>query len=81
MTGQVGNIGSFLNDAMSKIASKGDTFQTRMNEMTSKEGGISQEDMLQLQFEMGQYNALIESVSNITKSLTDTLKSLAQKAG
>ena len=81
MSNQIGNIGSFLNDSLSKLTSKGDAFQTRMNEMTAKEGGITQEDMLSLQFEMGQYSALIESVSNITKSLTDTLKSLAQKTG
>jgi type III secretion protein F len=81
MNTQVGNIGGFLNDAMSKIGEKGETFQKRIDEMTSREGGISQEDLLQLQFDMGQYNALIESMANITKSLTDTLKSLAQKSG
>ena len=77
----VGDIGGFLTNSLSSIGQKGETFQTRVKEMTAKEGGISQEDLLQLQFEMGQYNALIESVSNITKSLTDTLKSLAQKTG
>jgi hypothetical protein len=30
---------------------------------------------------MGQYNAMIEAISNVTKSVTDTLKSLAQKTG
>jgi type III secretion protein F len=76
----IGNIGGFLSESLTKLTSKSETFQTRVNEMSAKEGGISQEDMLNLQFEMGQYNALIESVANITKSLTDTLKSLAQKA-
>jgi type III secretion protein F len=77
---EIGNIGAFLSDSLTKIAEKGDAFQKQLDAMSTQEGGISQEDMLQLQFEMGQYNALIESVSNITKSLTDTLKSLAQKA-
>jgi type III secretion protein F len=79
MCAQVGNIGGFLNNAMSKLSEQGQTFQTRMDQMTKREGGITQEDMLNLQFEMGQYNAMMESVSNVTKSLTDTLKSLAQK--
>jgi type III secretion protein F len=78
---QVGDIGGLLKMAVGQLAAKGADFQTRMGQMTEKEGGITQEDMLNLQFEMGQYNALIESVANVTKSLTDTLKSLAQKVG
>ena len=35
--------------------------------------------LIELQFEMGQYNALVELTSNIGKSITDTAKSLAQK--
>ncbi|MDR2442235.1 MAG: EscF/YscF/HrpA family type III secretion system needle major subunit [Deltaproteobacteria bacterium] len=78
-TTNFGNIGSFLEGAVSQITERNDTFQKRVSDMTSQKGGITQEDMIQLQFEMGQYNALVESMSNITKSLTDTLKSLAQK--
>jgi type III secretion protein F len=77
----IGNIGGFLNNSLSQISQKSDAFHNRVNEMTAKKDGITSEDMLQLQFEMGQYNALIESISNITKSLTETLKSLAQRAG
>jgi type III secretion protein F len=79
MCAQVGNIGGFLNQAIEKLSDKGADFQTRIAEMSNKAEGISQEDMLNLQFEMGQYNAMIESVANVAKSLTDTLKSLAQK--
>jgi type III secretion protein F len=78
---EVGDIGGLLKKALGSLAAKGAEFQTRMAQMSDKEGGITQEDMLQLQFEMGQYNSLVESVSNVTKSLTDTLKSLAQKVG
>lgn len=38
-----------------------------------------QKNMIMLQFQLGQYNAMVETVSNITKSMTDMLKSLAQK--
>jgi type III secretion protein F len=81
MTADFGNIGGFLNTTMSGITDKSDALQKRMDQMTANKDGISQQDLLSLQFEMGQYNAMIESVSNVTKSLTDTLKSLAQKAG
>jgi type III secretion protein F len=81
MCADFGNIGGFLNSTMNTITTKSDAFQDRMKQMSANKEGISQQDLLSLQFEMGQYNAMIESVSNVTKSLTDTLKSLAQKAG
>lgn len=37
--------------------------------------------MLQLQFEMGKFNAMVEATSSVTKGLTDTAKTLAQRAG
>jgi type III secretion protein F len=77
----VGHIGSFLNRAMEGVTAKNEAFKTRMDAMMSSEEGVNQDDMIMLQFEMGQYNAMIESIANVTKSLTDTLKSLAQKAG
>jgi type III secretion protein F len=77
----VGNIGQLFQNSVSQLSSKSDTLQTNMDNMLKSKEGVSQEDMLSLQFEMGQYNAMIESISNVTKSLTDTLKSLAQKAG
>ncbi len=45
----------------------------------SSGSGDSQKDMIMLQFQLGQYNAMVELVSNITKSMTDMFKSLAQK--
>ncbi len=35
--------------------------------------------MINLQFQMGEYNAKIEMLSSISKNFTDMLKSLAQK--
>ncbi len=37
--------------------------------------------MLQLQFNMGRFNAMVEATSSVTKGLTDTAKTLAQRAG
>ena len=42
---------------------------------------VSPEDMMALQFEVGQYNAMLESLSSVTKSMTDMMKSLAQRTG
>jgi len=37
--------------------------------------------MLSLQFNMGRFNAMVEATSSVTKGLTDTAKTLAQRAG
>ena len=37
--------------------------------------------MLDLQFRMGKFNAMVEATSSVTKGLTDTAKTLAQRAG
>lgn len=37
--------------------------------------------MLDLQYKMGNYNAMVEAASSVTKGLTDTAKTLAQRAG
>lgn len=63
-----------------EISSKGKDLQTKMTEMLSKDE-VSPEDMMALQFEVGQYNAMLESLSSVTKSMTDMMKSLAQRTG
>lgn len=78
---QVGgiNINNFFNQNMDAISDKGAALEQKMNEI-SNGGEVGPEQMLALQFEMGQYNALLESVSTVTKSLTDSMKSIAQRA-
>ena len=44
------------------------------------QSNISQEEMLMIQFEIGQYNAMVEMLSSISKSLTDMMKTLAQRS-
>jgi len=45
------------------------------------DGDLDPMKMLQLQFDMGNYNAMVEATSSVTKGLTDTAKTLAQRAG
>ena len=74
------NLGQLFQEGAANIGAKGQDLQAQMKEI-SKGGEIKQEDMLALQFQMGQYNALMESLSSVTKSMTDMLKSLAQRTG
>ena len=55
------------------------TLESAIEKVGSSTGEDQQKDMIMLQFQLGQYNAMVETVSNITKSMTDMLKSLAQK--
>ena len=74
------NITELVNSGIDHVGKRGEALQARMNELLSQEE-VGTEEMLMVQFEMGQYNALMESLSSVTKSLTDSLKSLAQRAG
>ena len=81
MCAEIGNVSSFLSQSVEQLTQKKADFHDKMKEVMNKEGGVTQEDLLALQFEMGQYTTLIETISSISKSMTDTLKSLAQKVG
>ena len=74
------NISELFNSGIDNVGKRGEALQAKMNDLLSQDE-IKTEDMLVIQFEMGQYNALMESLSTVTKSLTDSLKSLAQRAG
>lgn len=74
------DLGAMYENGMDALQQKGSSLQTKMDALMSQEE-ISPEEMMMVQFEMGQYNATLEAFSSITKSLTDSLKSLAQRAG
>ena len=62
------NVNELFNSGLDSISSKGKDLQAKMTEMLGKD-------------EVGQYNAMLESLSSVTKSMTDMMKSLAQRTG
>ena len=74
------NVNDLFNSGLDSIGKKGEALQTKMNDLLSQDE-VSPEDMMALQFEVGQYNAMMESLSSVTKSMTDMMKSLAQRTG
>ena len=72
------NVNELFNSGLDSISSKGKDLQAKMTEMQGKDE-VSPE--MALQFEVGQYNAMLESLSSVTKSMTDMMKSLAQRTG
>lgn len=74
------NVGQMFQNATQGLATDGKALQAKMDAISSG-GEIDQTQLLELQFAMGQYNAKLETVSSITKSIQDMLKSLAQRTG
>ena len=73
------DINSMFASIQQTIAAKGNELQSEM-EHSSQGSTLSQEQMLQMQFEVNQYNTLLETASTISKALTDEAKQIAQRA-
>lgn len=74
------NVSTMFSDFQTAIAEKGNKIQKDMDAITSSGSELGQEQMLQMQFEINQYNTMLETVSTISKSLTDEAKQLAQRS-
>ncbi|MBQ9536367.1 MAG: type III secretion protein [Desulfovibrionaceae bacterium] len=74
------DIGKIFNTGVAGLEKDGKALQDKINSISSN-GDINQADLLKLQYAMGQYNAKLETISSVTKSMQDMLKSLAQRTG
>ena len=70
----VNTLGSFIEGRITALAQMDP-------EKTENYSSAYQTEMLNIQFYMGQYNALLEMTSTVSKSLTDMMKTLAQRTG
>ncbi len=73
------NVSQMFNKTLDGVAAKGQGINSRMEEIGKGET-LSQEQLVQLQVQVGQYNTMMESLATVTKSMTDMMKSLAQRA-
>ena len=73
------NINQMFENTLQGVSTKGTELNARMEEL-SQGGELSNEQMITLQFQVGQYNTLMEALSTMTKSMTDMMKSLAQRS-
>lgn len=71
------NITNLFERALETVTTRGQEMSDKMDQMKE----LSNEDMLKMQFALGQYNTLIEATSSVTKSLVDEAKNVAQRAG
>ena len=73
------NVNELFNSGLDSISNKGKDLQAKMTERCWAR--TKSAPRMALQFEVGQYNAMLESLSSVTKSMTDMMKSLAQRTG
>ena len=78
-TGVSLNINQMFETMTNSLSTKAADLNSKMTEL-SQGDELSQEQMLDLQFQVGQYNAMLEMVSTVTKSLVDECKRVAQRA-
>lgn len=71
------NISRLFERAIETVQVRGQEMSDKMDSMKE----LSNEDMLKMQFALGQYNTLIEATSSVTKSLVDEAKNVAQRVG
>ena len=74
------NVSQMFENTLQSIGSKGSDLTAKMENLLSSGEELSNEQMISLQFEVGQYNAMMEALSTVTKSMTDMMKSLAQRS-
>jgi type III secretion protein F len=79
-SGSDGGLTAAVQNLMKEVGTQSSNLKTNIDEeIQGKAGGLEQEDVLKLQFDIGQYNALLEAASSIAKGTTDMLKTLAQR--
>ncbi|MCG8566386.1 MAG: hypothetical protein MI747_15020 [Desulfobacterales bacterium] len=73
-------INTAFNDLKTKVNAAAEELNTEIASALSGKD-LDPMQMLNLQFRMGKFNAMVEATSSVTKGLTDTAKTLAQRAG
>ncbi len=75
-----GSMATSINNTLDNISKMGSDISSRMDEISQLTNSSDQQAaMIELNFQIGQYNAMMEMVSSLTKNLTDSIKSIAQK--
>lgn len=72
-------IGQAINSGLESISQRTREIQGQMKAISQMDAQDQNVAMMEMQFVVGQYNAMIESTSNMIKTLSDALKSIAQK--
>ena len=73
------NVTELMASLFSNVDKAGKKIVKNINAVISQGTELDQGTLLKLQFQVGQYNAMLEMASSVSKSLTDMMKTLAQR--
>ena len=69
-----------IKTGMDNMSEKAEQLNEKMANISSLDSTEDQQAaLLEMQFEMGQYNAVMELTANLVKSLSESIKSISQK--
>ena len=69
-----------IKTGMDNMSEKAEQLKEKMANISSLDSTEDQQaELLEMQFEMGQYNAVMELTANLVKSLSESIKSISQK--
>ena len=72
------NVNSFLSRGMNSVDSMSSKLEAKMKDITAQGGEMKQEDLLMLNYEMGQYQAMMTALNNTIQSIQNQVKDLAK---
>ena len=73
-----GGVGNFLEKGLQNVDSLSSKLDTKMKDITANGKEMKQEDLIMLQYEMGQYQASMTALNNIMQSIQGQVKELAK---
>ena len=71
------NVNSFLTKGIDNVDGMSTKLNARMQEIASSGSEMKQEDLLMLQYEMGQYQAMMTALNNTVHSIQSQVKEMA----
>ena len=76
------NINQMFQSLVGSIETYGADLQKQMNAIggDGENAQLSDTDLLKMQFQVNQYNTLLERTSTVSKALVDEAKQIAQRA-
>ena len=72
------NINSFISKGMENVDGMSTKLNAKMQEIVASGAEMKQEDLLVLQYEMGQYQAMMTALNNTVHAIQSQVKELAQ---
>lgn len=71
------NVNEMFNKLFTSVSSNATSLKTKLESVNGQE--LDQGTLLSLQYEVGTYNTMLELTSNMTKSVIDEAKNIAQR--